>query len=176
MELVVTLLNGIRDVLTIQVDLPEPATTGEQQDLLTDAVNNPGLFDSQLYLFETVGILSSLTFKDPTQTEAILLSIVRPLIDELSVSLRTNVNDTEDLVPVVKAHHIIMALGNIAKGFPDFPSPIPAEYIMPPVDVFRQMAQAIIVSLEAMNVYKVVRDAVRVVLLCHSLCSYTVTS
>ena len=53
-----------------------------------------------------------------------------------------------------------MALGNIDKGFPDFPRPLPEGYIPPPLGVFSQAAEAILVCLEAMNIFRVVRDAV----------------
>lgn len=110
-------------------------------------------------MFETTGILISLTFKQPEDTEALLSSIVQPLLNELSQALQV-IKGPQDVVPILKVHHVIMALGNISKGFPDWPSPLPPAYIMPPIAVFRQMTQAIIVSLEAMNVFKIVRDAV----------------
>ena len=154
-----TLLEGIRDTLTIQVEIPE-LENPEQLDILAEAVNNPGVFDSQLYLFETVGVLISLFWKSSEQSAALLLSFVRPLLDELSVNLQA-VKGPGDVEPILKIHHVIMALGNITKGFPEYPSPIPPEYIFPPLDVFHDVAQAILLSLEAMNVFKVVRDAVR---------------
>ena len=67
-----------------------------------------------------------------------------------------------DFVPIVKVHHVIMALGNIAKGFPDYPNPLPENYVLPPMEVFAEMAQAILVCLEAMNVFKPIRDAVSI--------------
>ena len=161
--LVITLLDGIRDVLNIQAELPEP-DTGSEQDLLAEAINNPGLFDSQLYLFEAAGILTSMTFKTPDENKALMQSIVQPLLDQLSLNLQKVISSgasaQQDILPIVTIHHVIMALGNVAKGFPDMPSPLPDTYILPPIDIFRQMTQAIIVSLEAMNVFKIVRDAV----------------
>ena len=132
--------------------------------MLAASINNPGLFDSQLNLFEAAGILISLTCKNPERSRALLLSIVTPLLNELSQCLQVTIRGPEDVIPIVKVHHIIMALGNIAKGFPDIPFPIPPNHILPPVDVFREISQAILVSLEAMNVFKVVRDAVSLTL------------
>ena len=106
------------------------------------------MFDSQLYLFESAGILISLTYKNPGKSEALLLSVVEPLLDDLSRSLQA-IKGPQDAQPILKVHHIIMALGNVAKGFPETPSPIPETYILPPIAVFRRMAQAIIVSLES---------------------------
>ena len=157
-DLAVSLLESMQDLLTIQVEIPE-IEDPLQQDILTEAVANPGLFESQLYLFETAGTLVSLVFRTPERAAALLASLVKPLLENLSKSLQS-VKGPDDVVPILEIHHIVMGLGNIAKGFPDFPSPVPEGYILPPLNVFREVAQAILVSLEAMNVFKVVRDAV----------------
>ena len=156
-------MEGIRDLLAIQVELPE-LENPESADLLQEAVTAPTIFDSQLYLFETVGTLVSLLYKTPDQAAALLLSVVKPLLDELSVSLQA-VKGPDDVLPILKVHHIIMALGNIAKGFPEYPNPVPESYVAPPLEVFREVGQAILVCLEAMNVFRVVRDAVSAVTL-----------
>lgn len=150
-------MQGIRDLLTIQVDLP--TLDSPDDDLLAEAIKNPGLFDSQLYLFETLGTLISLVSKSPDQQASMLLSIVTPLLDELSSNL-TAAKGGKDPIPILHIHHSIMALGNVAKGFPDYPSPVPEGYCLPSLDVFRQVAQSILLCLEAMNVFKDVRDAV----------------
>ena len=84
-ELVGTLLNAIRDLLTFDIQLPELDNPAEQ-DLLTEAVNNPGSFDSQLYLFEIIGLVVSICFKNADETAALMLSFVQPLLDELERS------------------------------------------------------------------------------------------
>lgn len=152
------LLETIRDLFPIEVDLPE-LENPDQQDLLTEALKNPGLFDSQLYLFETAGSLISLSWRDREKTGNLLLSVVKPLMDELSVNLQTS-KASHEVLSVVRVHHAIMALSNVAKGFPDFPSPVPEGYILPPLEVFQQIAQAILLSLEALNAVKGIRDAV----------------
>ena len=130
-----------------------------EQDLLAEAIKHPGIFDSQLYLFETAGTLLSLFYKTPEQRNNAILSVVQPILDDLSQQLQL-VKGTEDVLPIVRVHHDIMALGNIAKGFPDFPSPMPEGYLLPPVEIFTQIGQAILVSLEALNVFRAIRDAV----------------
>ncbi|EIW83859.1 ARM repeat-containing protein [Coniophora puteana RWD-64-598 SS2] len=167
-DVAVNLVDGIRDLLAIEVELP--ADTPEEE-MLAEAIKSPGLFDSQLYLFEAVGTLLSLLGKSPEQQASMLLGIVTPLLETLSVNLQAAKAAAQraqgqqvqgaDIVPVLKVHHTIMALGNIAKGFPDYPNPVPEGYALPPLDVFREVAQAILVSLEALNVYKAVRDATR---------------
>jgi len=89
-----------------------------------------------------------------------LLSVVTPLLAELEANL-TAFEKQQDVLPIVKIHHVIMALGNIAKGFPDYPSPVPDDFIFPSLHVFRDIAQAILMSLRALKEFKVVRDATR---------------
>ncbi|KAI0067464.1 ARM repeat-containing protein [Artomyces pyxidatus] len=156
LDLAGTLLEGIRDTLVIQVELAE-IDPNEPQDPLTEATSTP---DPQLYLFETVGTLISLFWKSTDQSAALLLSVVRPLLDELSLNLQA-VEGASDILPIVKIHHVIMALGNVAKGFPDYPTPVPEGYTFPPLDVFRDVAEAILLSLDAMKVFRPVRDATR---------------
>lgn len=128
--------------------------------MLEEAIKNPGIFDAQLYLFETVGTLISLFYKSPEQRATTLSSIVTPLLDDLSRDLLA-AKGSKEPVAILKVHHNIMALGNIAKGFPDYPSPVPEGYLLPPVDIFTQIAQAILVCLESLNTYRAMRDAVR---------------
>jgi exportin-T len=155
LELAGTLLEGIRDTLVIRVELPE-VDPNEPNDPLTEATSTP---DPQLYLFETIGTLVHLFFKTPEQSAALLLSVVTPLLEDLSENLRA-FEGKQDVLPIVKIHHIIMALGNIVKGFPDYPTPVPEDFVLPPLPVFRNVAQAILTSLGAMKEFKVVRDAV----------------
>ena len=145
----------MRDLLVIVAEIPEPEEP--EMDVLTEAIKSSS-FDSQLYLFESVGILCSLISKTSAEQSTVLLSLVKPLMDDLSVSFQAfRTNGASDLVSIVKVHHIIMALGNIAKGFPDYP---PQNGITLLMEVFVEMTQAILVCLEAMNVFKPIRDAV----------------
>jgi exportin-T len=165
-EIAVSVIDSIRDLLHVFVNIPElESEAPTQQEILDEAMANPGIFDSQLYLFETVGILLSLLFKAHEQQSTLLLAIAKPLLDELSINLQIVTKGSQDVLPILKVHHVIVAVGSVVKGFPDYPSPLPEGYILPPLNVFGQIAEAILVCLEAMNVFKVVRDAV----------SYTVT-
>ncbi|KAK2463400.1 hypothetical protein APHAL10511_004486 [Amanita phalloides] len=158
-DLSVSILDSLRDLISIEVRIPE--TEDGDLDPLSEAVKDT-IFDSQLYLYETTGILCSLLSKDHERQTKVLLSLVKPLMNELSEYFqRFTLEGSEDIVPIVKVHHIIMALGNIAKGFPDYPATIPERHVFPPLDVFAEMAQAILVCLKAMNTLKVIRDATR---------------
>ena len=155
-HLCASIIDSIRGLLPIVVEMPQMDESSE--DLLSEAVKSSS-FDSQLYLYETAGILCSLLQKSPKEQATLLLSLVKPLLEELSVHLQASTK-TQEIIPIVKVHHIIMALGNISKGFSEYPTSLPEGYIPPPLEVLAQVAQAILVCLEAMNVFKPVRDAV----------------
>ncbi|KAG6820945.1 hypothetical protein H0H93_009181 [Arthromyces matolae] len=160
-DISVSITQSISDLLPIQAEIPD--TDEVDEDPLTEAVKS-STFDSQLYLYETTGILCSLLFRSPEQQAALFLSLVKPLMEELSVNLEVSRKGIQDILPIVKVHHTIMALGNISKGFPDYPSSVTSTvegHTLPPLEVLGQVAQAILVCLEAMNVHKVVRDATR---------------
>ncbi|KAJ7104182.1 armadillo-type protein [Mycena belliarum] len=161
-DVVVNIATSLRDLLAIEVQLGDAEDSdSSSSDILSDAIKSSA-FDSQLYLYETIGTLCSLLFNTPVELATLLMSFVKPLMSELSDNLQAyRTKGSQDLIPIIKVHHVVMALGNIAKGFPDYPSPVPPEYIPLPVDVFAQVAQAILVCLEEMNVFKDVRDASR---------------
>lgn len=73
-DIVTAILSGIGDLLILSVELPEEDSP--QDDILEVAVNTPTLFDSQIYLFETVGTLLSLLGNTPDQ-QLTLLQVIR---------------------------------------------------------------------------------------------------
>ncbi|KAJ6505980.1 armadillo-type protein [Mycena vulgaris] len=160
-DVAMNIASSMRDLLPIEVKMPDAEDSDSSTDLLSEAVRSSA-FDSQLYLYETVGTLCSLLSKTPAELASLLLSFVKPLMSELSDSLQAyRTKGSQDIIPIIKVHHVVMALGNIAKGFPEYPTPVPSGYVPLPVDVFAQVAQAILVCLEEMNVFKDVRDATR---------------
>jgi hypothetical protein len=68
--------------------------------------------------------------------------------------------DLESLTVFVRLHHDMITLGQIARGFPDLPQILPEDYTLPPEAVFQQMVEAVLVTLDAMSNYKIIRDAV----------------
>ncbi|KZT36068.1 ARM repeat-containing protein [Sistotremastrum suecicum HHB10207 ss-3] len=185
--LIPSLIDSIRDTLVVHVELPEIDTdvvsaAGGLIELLSEAVGMASVFDSELYMFESAGILLSLlgssaaangnvngatngtatsTVNGHTNPQTELMnSLVLPLLTTLSQEIQQStshpVTTPEDVIPVLKAHHIIMALGQLCKGFPDNPS---AGGV--PEEVFRSIAEAFVGSLDALQEYKVIRDAVR---------------
>ncbi|KAG8712895.1 pre-tRNA nuclear export protein [Ceratobasidium sp. 395] len=157
-EYVTTIIDSMRDVLVVRAELPEPESS--EQDLLSEALGSAGLFDSQLYLFESVGTLVSLLSKEPERQATVLQSITNPLLASLQQSIQTPITGPQDILPILQAHHVIRVLGSVSKGFPDVvgatPVPAPAWVL-----VLKQVAEAILLSLEAMNQHRAIRDAAR---------------
>lgn len=68
--IVTTILSNIGDLLILSVELPEEDSPVD--DILETAVNTPTLFDSQIYLFETVGTLLGLLGNVPGEQLSLL--------------------------------------------------------------------------------------------------------
>ncbi|CAE6461768.1 unnamed protein product [Rhizoctonia solani] len=158
-EHVTTIIDSMRDVLVVRAELPEPESS--EQDLLNEALGSAGFFDSQLYLFESVGTLVSLLGKEPEKQGAVLESVTNPLLTSLQQSIQTPITGPQDILPILQAHHVIRALGSIAKGFPEASQTATQDSIPAWILVLKQVAEAILVSLETMKQHRAIRDASR---------------
>lgn len=136
-------------------------------EVLNDAISHASRFDSEVDMFEATGTLLSLLFREPEPQLAIFRNLVQPILAQMEAGLqvyRNNPNpaitDTQAITAILTLHHDITALGHVAKGFPDMPTNPHEGYIPPPIPVFQQSVEAILVSLDTMNHIKIIRDAV----------------
>lgn len=148
---------GLQDLLTITASLPsdEPAT----EALLTKAAGTPSFFDAQLNLFETVGTLISILNQVPAQQVVLLRAVLSPLLAALQANTRASATTPEDFAAVFEAHHLIIAVGNVAKGFPDLSARTPTATGQW-VDVYKEATEAVLVSAKTMAHFVVIRSAV----------------
>ena len=169
------ILQAIQDLLTFDVEFPEDFDPSEfpgrsDQEILANFLKEPTMFDAQLYMFEAAGALVSTLWSLPEYQPDALRSVAGPLLSRLSTCLQAPTVAAggrlgeEELKNVLAVHHCIQALGSIPKGFPEYPSPVPPDYIPPPIAEFRQMADAILVSLDFMGQFRIVREAVSTIL------------
>lgn len=79
-------------------------------------------------------------------------------------NIRTSITTMEDLQSVLRLHHYILAIGNLAKGFPTLSTTASAPSGAW-VDIFKVATQAIIDSLKRMSGVMIIREAVRDILL-----------
>lgn len=117
------------------------------------------VFDSQLYLFEAVGTLISILNQIPDQQVVLLRAVLGPLATELQGNVRTKTTSLEDFQAVLQAHHLMMAAGNVAKGFPDL-SMRSSTAAGAWVQVFREVTEQILTAAKAMDDHLIIRDAV----------------
>lgn len=155
-DLVSSILTGMQDLLvvnaTLNTDSPSDAT-------LTKAASTASSFDAQLYLFETVGTLISVLNQIPQQQVTLLRAVLTPLLSGLQSNMRSTAKTEADYNAVYEAHHQMMAVGNVAKGFPDLSSRTPTatgEW----VGVFKEATEGILTVAKTMDGFVIIREAV----------------
>jgi len=117
------------------------------------------LFDSQLYLYEAVGQLISILNQDPSHQISLLQAVLNPLLAGLQHNIRTEVNTLNDVVCVLNVHHYILAIGSLAKGFPDV-GPKESKPSGQWSAVFKDATDAILSATKVLSGFQAIRDAV----------------
>ncbi|KAJ3412382.1 pre-tRNA nuclear export protein [Chytridiales sp. JEL 0842] len=156
---------AIQDVLEVKrPSLNTLQMSGSVDDLKAEL--KATMFDSQLYVFETVGYLISLEHGDVVKQEELLRVILSPLMSSIRGILENELykinESTEGLVILTHLKQLITAVGSVGKGFPDYDVSSKA-YVSSPLwaSVFKQALQLIIVVLEQLNTHEIIRDAAR---------------
>lgn len=103
-------LSSLGDLLTIQA---EPVVETNTMDGMP--IPAASTFDSQLYLFETVGLLISLEGIDPMKQTEYLQIVLEPLVKGIQTSMSQSYSPEDELF-LLQLHHYIMAIGSVAKG------------------------------------------------------------
>ena len=158
-----TVVQAVGDLLNIKAELPrhdlgEDGLSSNEGDQSSDSI-----FNSQLFLFEAIGCISS-SSTVPIENQALFAqSVVEPLFSDLSKHLPLAKDGDERAV--LQVHHAIMAIGTLARGFsdgtpggPSSPSATPAEAV---AEVFMNSTEAILVALESLKSSFSVRTAAR---------------
>lgn len=129
--------------------------SSDEEDQSADA-----LFNSQLYLFEAVGCIASSATVSLENKKLYAQTIMAPLFVDLEQTLGQARNGDERAI--LQIHHIIMAVGTLARGYSDWnPSNANA---LPPTEVadeFIKASEAILVALESLNSSMSIRNAAR---------------
>ncbi|KID85398.1 tRNA exportin [Metarhizium guizhouense ARSEF 977] len=158
-----TVIHSIGDLLPIKAEVPgedaDDDMSSDESDHSADA-----LFNSQLYLFEAIGCISS-THSTPADKQAMYArSVMDPLFQDMEVHLpRAKSGDAQ---AVLQIHHIVMALGTLAHGFSDWsPGSAATSHHPPPAkavsDEFSRAAEAILIALNQLNSSAEIRTACR---------------
>jgi len=153
------IIQAVGDLLTIKAELPdtsEDEMSSDEEDQSADA-----LFNSQLYLFEAVGCIASSNTVSAENKKLYAQTIMSPLFTDIQQTLPQARNGDERAI--LQTHHIIMALGTLARGYSDWvPSnnnnAVPHSEV---ADEFIKASEAILVALESLNASSSIRHAAR---------------
>lgn len=158
-----TVIQSIGDLLPIKAEMPgeedDNDMSSDESDHSADA-----LFNSQLYLFEAIGCISSTNSTPPEKQALYARSVMDPLFRDMEVHLpRAKSGDAQATLQI---HHIIMALGTLAHGFSDWtPGSVATSQHAPPAkavsDEFSRAAEAILIALGELNSSGEIRTACR---------------
>jgi exportin-T len=104
-------LSSMGDLLVIEAEVPIDTNTSDGGKIPAAST-----FDSQQYLFETVGILISLESVPVVKQQEYLEIVLNPLVKGIQSSMSSERYNPEDELFTLQLHHYIMAIGAVAKG------------------------------------------------------------
>ncbi|KAF3901666.1 Exportin-T [Orbilia brochopaga] len=150
------IISSVQDLLRIKAVVNAPSED-EDEFASDDGSPNDAVFNSQLYLFEAIGMISSGALSVVDQ-KAVLQTILSPLFSDVEANLEAA--KRSDQLAILQIHHNIMAMGTFAKGFAD---PLKSQQA-PPEDgslatEFQATAEGIVSALENLQASKPVREA-----------------
>lgn len=155
-EFVPRLLEGMQESFYVQAKLPEVTP---EEDPLQKATERASAFDSQLYLFDTAGLLIAQLGPSPDTQVMLFKAITQPLSEQLQQAVQAFGADSTNLQSVLQAHHLILALSTLAKGFPDYDASRTTEPAWIPE--FKPVTEQILLALTALNQFMIIREAAR---------------
>ncbi|KAK6001603.1 hypothetical protein QM012_002934 [Aureobasidium pullulans] len=155
-----TVIETVADLLTINAEVPKESDdddmSSEENDQSADAI-----FTSQLYLFEAVGAVASTTSVPLENRMLYARTLVTPLIADLERHIPAAKNGDERAI--LQVHHIIQAVGTLAKGFCDW-MPGNTSGAPPPSELaneFSPAGEAVLTALESLKNSMLIRTGAR---------------
>ncbi|SAM06431.1 hypothetical protein [Absidia glauca] len=148
-----TVLSSLDDLLSIQAELPVLTSTVDGMPLPAAS-----LFDSQLYLFETVGLLISLEHLESSKKVDYLKIALQPLVEGIQTTMAQGYSGDDEL-HMIQLHHYVLAIGAVAKGFPVLPKNATCDQAW--AGVFVQATEIILNVLQTYNQVQLIRDSTR---------------
>ncbi|KAI8058345.1 armadillo-type protein [Syncephalis plumigaleata] len=137
------ILKGMQDLFTIQLEEP--------------VEDEASTFDSQVYIFETAGLLMSATEIDPiSKPSTWRYTALSPMVEGIRQYATAS---PEHPVAMLHLSHLIMAVGAIAKGFPTVEKE--KEATGPWLAGFKSVVELILGVVDRMKTVAVVREAAR---------------
>ncbi|KAL3487702.1 Exportin-T [Aspergillus germanicus] len=158
-----TVVEALGDLLVIQAELPSEGSDGDEMSSEDHEGSADAVFNSQLYLFEAVGIICSTPGTPADKQVLYAQSVLTPVFADMERNLGPAKSGDERAM--LQIHHDIMALGTLARGFSDWmpgaTSPT-AQLPAPEVsEAFSQVSEATLVALESLKASFNIRTASR---------------
>ena len=160
-----SVIQSLSDLLPINAELPEETSENDNEDMSSTENDQSAVarFNSQLYLYETIGCICSARSITVENQVLLVRSVTHPLFSDLQAHL--DQAKAGDKRAVLQVHHVIMALGTLARGFSDYMPAASPSTASPPARViseeFARSAEAILVALEGLRSSFDVRESAR---------------
>ncbi|PGH09350.1 exportin-T [Blastomyces parvus] len=157
-----TVIKALGDLLVIRAEVPQEGSDGDDMSSEDHEGSADAVFNSQLYLFEAIGLICSATAVPIDQQVIYAQSVMNPIFMDMERHLGAAKGNDER--SILQIHHDIMALGTLARGFSDWtpgattPTSPPAPEIS---DAFSQVSEATLVALESLKSSFNIRTAAR---------------
>ncbi|KAL8766119.1 MAG: hypothetical protein Q9209_007017 [Squamulea sp. 1 TL-2023] len=159
-----TVIQALSDLLPIKAEIPDEVSDNSDMSSNEDQQSSSARFDSQLYLYEAIGCICSARGVLVENQVVYIRTVIGPLFSDFEVHLGPAKNGDE--LAVMQIHHLIMALGTLARGFSDWTPASTAPAVTPPAnevsEEFSRCSEAILLALESISVStEVIRHAAR---------------
>ena len=158
-------VQAVGDLLPIQAELPDSASDNDDMSSDENDQSAGAKFNSQLYLYEAIGCICSAHAVPIDRQAGYIRSVVQSLLRDSDFEGHLNTAKAGDERATLQIHHLMMALGTLARGFSDWTpantsakSPPPAKLVS---EEFTQSAEAILLALESLNSSFEIREAAR---------------
>lgn len=158
-----TVIQALVDLLPIKAEISEDDGDNDGMSSEENDQSSESQFNSQLYLFEAIGCLSSNTALPVENQVMYVRSVMNPLYSDLEAHLgQARAGDERSILQV---HHVVMALGTLARGFSDWIPASASPSAHPPAPLvseeFTRTAEVILVALESLGSSLDIRTAAR---------------
>ncbi|KAL8705777.1 MAG: hypothetical protein Q9201_001123 [Fulgogasparrea decipioides] len=159
-----TVIQALSDLLPIKAEIPDEVSDNSDMSSEENQQTPSARFDSQLHLYEAIGCICSARGVSTENQVLYIRTVINPLFSDLELHLGLAKNGDE--LAVMQVHHLVMALGTLARGFSDWipasmtsSAPQPASAVS---EEFSRTSEAILLALESVNANTdVIRAAAR---------------
>ncbi|OQE15097.1 hypothetical protein PENSTE_c030G06262 [Penicillium steckii] len=157
-----TVVEALLKLLVIKAEIPSETDDGDEMSSEDHESSADAVFNSQLYLFEAVGIICSTQGVPADKQVLYAQAVLQPIFTDMEQTIAVAKNNDERAL--LQIHHDIMALGTLARGFSDWtpgthtPAHMPAPEVS---EAFSQVAEATLVALESLKGSFNIRTAAR---------------